>query len=59
MTKKERAELMAKDYIAYLKLLIKEKEQQRQKIDDELADLKQELKEKQGYKTLQELGIYY
>ena len=58
-TKKERAELMATDYIAYLEMLIKEKEQERQALDNELHELKAELNEKKGYRTLEQLGIEY
>lgn len=59
MTKKERAHLMATNYIEYLKLLIKEKEEKRDELDNEISELKEELREKEGYKTLEDLGIEF
>lgn len=59
MTRKQRAQLMASDYIAYLKMLIKEKEAKRDSLNDEINELREELREKQGYKTLEDLGVNY
>ena len=59
MTRKQRAQLMASDYIAYLKMLIKEKEAKRDSLNDEINELRAELREKQGYKTLEDLGVNY
>ena len=59
MTRKQKAQLMVTNYIEYLKMSIKEKEEKRNKLDGEIAELKEELREKEGYKRLKELGIDY
>ena len=38
---------------------IKELKEKIEKLENELADLKTELAEKQGYETLEDLGIEY
>lgn len=38
---------------------IKELKEQIEKLEDELFELKQELKEKEGYQTLEDLDIQY
>ena len=59
LTKKQRAELMAHDYIKYLRYLIELKREKIAKLTDELWELESELNEKQGYKTLEDLGVDY